>query len=175
MSTGGTITGALAGWVLLDLVLTGALLVRLRGLQRRLAQEGGLPDLTLPRVGSAVGAFEAALPAGEPVSDRALRSGTTLVGFFAAGCAPCEALRAQLLQSPPPLESLFFVHAAGPAAADARSLLASLQRLFRVAPLGEDVGRAFGMTPETGFPVLLRVEEGVIAAAGSTLEEVLPW
>ena len=161
-----TVVTVLAVAVGLHLLLTFSLIARVRTLQDMLAGTRGLPQ-----PGTPVGSFEAATPEGEKLTDALLRGGTTLVGFFAPGCGPCEKARTELVASPPGLPVLAFVDGTD-ADPDARTLVASLGQVARVAyaASGDDVYRAFR---PVGFPSLFRIENGQVAAAGHRLGDVL--
>jgi thiol-disulfide isomerase/thioredoxin len=160
----------LAVLVMLNLLLTFALIRRVRVLQE-MVSKGPARDPALPQPGDAVGAFQAATPEGGLLTDEALRSGVNLVGFFTTGCHPCATVRAQLLESPPKLPLMAFVEgrADDPAA---RELGTSLSAIARVAYITEadSVAKAFR---SAGYPTLIRVENGTVAAAGHQLGDVL--
>jgi thiol-disulfide isomerase/thioredoxin len=161
----------LAVLVVLNLLLTFAIIGRVRFLQD-FVEKAMAKDPALPQPGDPVGRFEVTTPEGELLTDNALRSGVTLVGFFAPKCEPCATLRAQLLKTPPSLPLMAFVdgRADDP---EARELGTALSRIARVAyAVKEDsVSRAFR---SAGFPTLIRVENGTVAAAGHQLRDVLP-
>ncbi len=166
---------ALGGAVLavlgvLNLLLTFALIGRIRALQA-LVEKGMGKDPSLPQPGDLVGRFEVTTPEGEVLSDAALRSGVNLVGFFAPNCEPCAAMRAQLLATPPTLPLVAIVEGSAEDAAS-RELGTALTRVARVAYANADdsVTKAFR---SAGFPTLIRVENGTVAAAGHKLHDVL--
>ncbi|NMO15717.1 thioredoxin family protein [Pyxidicoccus fallax] len=160
----------LAVMVVLNLLLTFALVRRVRALQDRVSNVPAR-DPALPQPGDAVGAFQAATPEGGLLTDEALRSGVNLVGFFTTGCHPCATLRAQLLESPPRLPLMAFVegHEDDPAA---RELGAALGAIARVAFITETDSVTKAFRP-AGYPTLIRVENGTVAASGHQLRDVL--
>jgi thiol-disulfide isomerase/thioredoxin len=166
---GGTVLCAL---VVLNPLLTLALIKRMRSLQESMAGLVLSRDPALPQPGEKVGRFSATTVDGAPFTEAVLQDGKTLVGFFAPGCRPCASLRAQLLASPPPMPLMAFVEGA-PEEADAMALGVSLKSVARVAFLGQDdsVTRAI---KQAGFPTLVIVERGVVTAAGHYLHEILP-
>jgi thiol-disulfide isomerase/thioredoxin len=161
----------LAVLVVLNLLLTFALIGRIRVLQALVEKMMG-KDPSLPQPGDLVGRFEVTTPEGELLSDAALRSGVSLVGFFAPNCEPCAAMRAQLLATPPPLPLVAIVEGSADDAAASRELGTALSRVARVfyATAGDSVTRAFR---SAGFPTLIRVENGMVTAAGHKLHDVL--
>jgi len=169
LAVGGAVLAVL---VVLNLLLTFALIGRLRALQEAVSQLPAARDPALPQPGDPVGPFQATTQGGESVSDSALRAGVTLVGFFTPGCRPCTTVREQLLASPPAVPMLAFVEG-GPEDEASRTLAAALGQVARVAYMAEDdsVAKAFR---QAGYPTLVRVEDGVVAAAGHHLHEVLP-
>jgi hypothetical protein len=144
------------------LLLTFALIRRVRELQNRPAvpQDSGLPE-----PGTPVGPFSLDRADGSPFGTGDLATGTALVGFFAAGCAPCTAVVADLLDDPPAERFVAFVDSGedGPT----RELAARLGAIAEVAvvPWDSDAPAAFG---QEGFPALLRVRDGVIVEAART-------
>ncbi|NVJ07630.1 hypothetical protein HUW63_20595 [Myxococcus sp. AM001] len=154
-----------------NLLLTLALVGRLRTLQELIANQVVLRDPALPQKGEQVGSFEATTLDGETFTDAVLREGKTLVGFFTTGCRPCSSLRKQLLDSPPGMPLMAFE--GDPNDPQTLELGASLKQVARVAFLteGDSVTRAI---KQAGYPTLVLVERGVVAASGHHLHEVLP-
>lgn len=161
----------LAGLMVVNFLLTFALLGRVKSLQQ-LAETSAGRDPALPKVGDPVGRFQATTADGALVTDEALRSGVVLVGFFAPGCRPCATVREQLLESPPKLPVMAFVEGDDDAA-EARVLGGALSKVAQVTytAQGDSVLKAFR---QAGFPTLIRVENGTVAASGHHLHEVLP-
>ncbi|AEI61955.1 TlpA family protein disulfide reductase [Corallococcus macrosporus] len=155
-----------------NLLLTLALVGRLRALQEMIANQVVLRDPALPQKGEPVGSFEATTLEGEAFTDAVLREGKTLVGFFTTGCRPCSSLRKQLVDSPPGMPLMAFVEG-DPDDPQTLELGASLKQVARVAFLteGDSVTRAI---KQAGYPTLVLVERGVVAASGHHLHEVLP-
>jgi hypothetical protein len=139
---------------------------RVHVLQRAVDKARGL---NLPAPGRAVLPFEIAEPNGERLTDASVRSGAMLVGFFAGGCTSCDRLKAQLLGDPPRLPLLAFVY--GDAASEAaREIGTALADIARVVYFEDNsVHRAFGAF---GFPALVRLENGAVAASGRKLADV---
>lgn len=164
--------GVLAVLVAINLLLTFALIGRLRTLQETVANSVPARDPALPKPGEVVGRFETTTTEGEPLTDNALREGKTLVGFFTPGCRPCANVRQLLITSPPDIPLLAFVEGT-PEDPEAQALGKSLSQVARVAFLteGDAVTRAI---KQAGYPTLVLVERGVVAASGHWLHEVLP-
>lgn len=162
------VVGALA---VLNLLLSLALIRRVRVLQEAVAQTPRR-DPALPRAGESIGPFQVTTPEGEHLSDEALKRGVSLVGFFTPHCLPCATVRSQLLESPPAIPLLCFVEGS-PSDPDSSALAASLKRVARVVFTEENdaLHRAF---KPAGYPTLIRVENGAVAASGHALADVLP-
>jgi hypothetical protein len=161
----------LAVLVVANLWLTFALIGRLRTLQEMVANQVILRDPLLPQKGEEVGRFEATTIEGEAFTDAVLREGKTLVGFFATGCRVCSSVRKQLLDSPPGMPFMAFIEG-DPGDPDTVAVGESLKHVARVALLsdGDSVTRAI---KQAGYPTLVLVDRGVVAASGHYLHEVL--
>ncbi|RKG89194.1 hypothetical protein D7W82_07995 [Corallococcus sp. CA049B] len=162
----------LAVLVVLNLLLTLALIGRLRKLQETVANQVPTRDPALPLEGDKVGRFEATTVEGDSVTDAVLADGQTLIGFFTPGCRPCSSVREKLIASPPGMPILAFIEGS-PEDPDVVSLGASLKQVARVAYLndGDSITRA---VKQAGYPTLVLVDKGVVAAAGHFVHEVLP-
>lgn len=123
----------------------------------------------LPEVGRPIRAFEVAAHGGAPITEGAFTVGTTIVGFFTTGCRKCARLRAALAETPLPHPTVLMING-DPGDAEALAMGRALTGVGRVAYF-EDLGvaRAFGVL---GYPTLLRIEDGRIAAAGRELEDL---
>jgi hypothetical protein len=154
---------------ILNMVLTFGLVSRIRLLQE-VVQEGVFRDPDLPQPGQAVGDFSITTAQGTSLSQRDLE-GEALVGFFTSGCKPCRSLRAELERTPPSLPFIAFVDGDDDDP-EVDEIVSSLSRFARVAIVHADdaVTRAF---KPTGFPTLIRTENGLVAAAGHRLNHVL--
>jgi hypothetical protein len=152
-------------------VLLVALLRRLRPIQEALLVGAAVPDQSLPAPGTRIGRFAADTVDGQTVDEQVVRSGAYLVGFFASMCLACEAERARLLERHLDLPLLSFVYN-GDYHDKAFALARSLEPLGPAAFLSDEVGRAFSHRPESGYPTLMRVEHGVIRAAGHSIDDL---
>jgi hypothetical protein len=153
--------------IALHVVITFALIVRMRALQEMVVGE---PGPALPAAGTAVGAFEVTTVRGEVVTEAVLRDDTMLVGFFSPDCPWCEKMRADLVAAPPVLPMLAFVRG-GDDNAEARALRAAFEPFARVAYTADD-GVATQAFQPAGFPSLFLIKNGLIAAAGHTRADV---
>lgn len=153
-----------------NLILTLGLVRHLRALQE-VVQEGVFPDPDLPKAGARVGSFAVTCADGKALSERDLDRDTMLVGFFTSGCRPCANLRAELVRQPPALPFIAFVEG-DQSDPEVSEIVQTLSRLGSVAltSAGDIVTQAFR---PAGFPTLIRTEQGVIAAAGHRLRQVL--
>jgi hypothetical protein len=141
------------------LLLTFALIRRVRDLQNRTVVPH---DDGLPAPGTPVGPFSLERLDGSPLGTEDVATGDVLVGFFAAGCSPCTAVVADLLDDPPAERFVALVDSgeAEPTAELASRLSAIAE--VAVVPWESTVSTAFG---QEGFPALLRVRDGVIVEA----------
>lgn len=162
VAAGEVVLGAL---LLFNLLLTFGLIRRLRQVQSGVSADPDGP--TLPDIGTAVGGFRATVTTGAAVSSDDLARGSRLVGFFSLTCSPCQALKAALLTDPPAERFLAFVlYDEEPDLASAATTMAEeLAAIADVAVVRTESAatRAFGIR---AYPSLIRVEDGVITAAG---------
>ncbi|MBB4912810.1 cytochrome P450 [Actinophytocola algeriensis] len=141
------------------LLLTFALIRRVRDLQNRTVVPH---DDGLPTAGTPVGPFSLERLDGSRLDTEDLATGDVLVGFFAAGCSPCTAVVADLLDDPPAERFVALVDSgAAEPTTDLATRLSSVAEVA-VVPWESTVSAAFG---QEGFPALLRVRDGVIVEA----------
>lgn len=141
------------------LLLTFALIRRVRDLQNRTVVEH---DDGLPAAGTPVGPFSLERLGGGRLGTEDLATGEVLVGFFAAGCSPCTAVVADLLDDPPTGRFVALVDSGEQEPTeDLATRLAAIAEVA-VVPWDSTVSAAFG---QEGFPALLRVRDGVIVEA----------
>ena len=161
---------ALSVLSLANLALLFALISRVRTLQelvlKNRTQDG------LPQRGDPIGRFEITTTTGDVITDVSLALETTLVGLFMPNCVPCEQVQAELRDRPPGVPMLAFIHAKADESS-AAAMSDALGQFARVAyaEAEDSVSRAFRTA---GYPTLLRVENGLVAAAGHRLSDVLP-
>lgn len=165
------VVGAVGALTIVNFLLSMALIRRVRVLQE-LVQQTPQRDPTLPKLGAAIGAFQATTLEGEPLSNETLKPGVSLVGFFTTHCKPCAALRVQLLESPPTLPFVAFVEG-NVDDPEVSAMAEALKRIARVVYTQNNDALHQAFKP-TGYPTLIRVENGVVAASGHSLAEVLP-
>jgi thiol-disulfide isomerase/thioredoxin len=169
MSIGAT-TGLLAGFAAFNLLLSLVLVRRVRPLQK-LIEERGIPDQMLPRIGTSVAPFRVQMADGSVVTDEAVRTGTTLIGFFLPHCPSCDRMVARMIEEPPPWPLLAFVEGA-PEDPDARAEVEKLAAVGRPGLASAEVERAVGLSDSAAFPTLVRIENGIVTAAGRRLHVV---
>jgi hypothetical protein len=154
----------------IDLIVTFALIRRVSGLY-----SGGSAQATLPQVGSAVAEFAVGPEAGDRLELADLQAANLTVIFMMTGCGPCQGLLADLSTRPlrdgEPVFAFIAHHgeASDEVVGSYRSQLPPGVRTAVTSPTG-DVARAFAVQ---SFPVTLRVEQGIIAASGRSLDAVL--
>jgi hypothetical protein len=128
-----------------------------------------------PSVGTAVKNFAVTTDAGVEFGLDALRSGKFTVIFMMIGCAPCHRLLTDLSnrQIPNSVQMFAFIGHQGDsndsAVAEYRRMMPAGVQVVVTDPTG-DVPRAFAIQD---FPTTLRVEYGVVSAAGHSLDAVL--
>ena len=143
-----------------NLLLTFALIRRVRDLQNRSVVPH---DDGLPAAGTPVGPFSIERVGGGSLGTEDLATGDVLVGFFAAGCTPCTAVVADLLDDPPAERFVAFVDSGeAEPTEDLATRLSAIAEVVAVVPWDSTVPAAFG---QEGFPALLRVRDGVIVEA----------
>jgi thiol-disulfide isomerase/thioredoxin len=144
-------------------------LILLLGLVRRvnrLGERSGAPaaESPEPAVGDRVGQFAATTTGGERI-DTAGLTGRTLVGFFAAGCPPCERLLPHFVANaegfPGGRRQVLAIVVAKKG--DPGEVAARLERIARVIvePGRGPASRAFGVD---AFPSVCQTENGRIVA-----------
>ncbi|HEY0987155.1 MAG TPA: hypothetical protein VGD80_08890 [Kofleriaceae bacterium] len=159
----------LAASSVLHLFLTFGLIARFRAFQDSTAIVPRDPDL--PARGDVVQPFEATSSTGAPLSAATFASGAKLVGYFMPHCRPCDQARTRLLDDPPALPMIAFIHGNTEDAA-CQELGESLGKIAQVAytARNESIMRAFR---QAGFPMFIRVENGTVAASSHKLSDVL--
>ena len=170
---GGVTTALLAGVAALNMVLSLALVRRIRPLQI-LIEERGIPDGMLPRIGASVARFRVELADGSVVTDEAVRTGTTLIGFFLPHCPSCDRMYARMREEPLPWPLLAFVEGAAEDP-DARAVLEKFAAVGRTGIANDEVQRAVGLGENAAFPTLVRIENGIVTAAGRRLHLVTDY
>jgi hypothetical protein len=150
-----------------NLLLTFALIARLQRLQRgvRIIEKEQMP------VGYEVPPFSVLTVSGELLTEASLGHASAVVGFFLVDCKACETLRGELGRArlPGPLTSIVVGDPSDP---ETSAIAEQLRRFGPVAcaDVDEPVVRAFGAK---AYPVLYRVERGIVRAAGNELADVL--
>ncbi|WP_018350491.1 TlpA family protein disulfide reductase [Longispora albida] len=152
----------LAGAVVLNLVLTFAVIRRLRESEGTRKPAGATQG---PAAGDPVPAFTVTLTSGGTLTDRDLPAGDATIVFALPGCAPCTKVLAALPGTVPT-----FVFVMGePGDEGTEAVLAKVPSFASAAVIADD--RAFGVEM---FPTTLhitgglirKVENGVPAGAG---------
>lgn len=167
MSALGAAVAVLAAIVLLQLVVTFGLVQRIRLIQETAQFEPADEETAVGRV---VGEFRATDTEGRPVSDADFRTGAGLVGFFSSGCPTCAGIVDRLAADPPAEPFVAFV-ADGLGPERTARLVEPLSAFARIAVIdtANHAPDAFGVV---AFPTLMRVQRGVVVAAGGKLRSV---
>ena len=167
--------GLVGALCVLDLLLTLAVIRRLREVGTRLsALERSSPARgpSLLPVGASVPEFSAVSAAGEPLSERALLGGRSLVAFLHSGCTPCRELIPDLKAYLARGDRRVLAVVVGEEHEPADGLAAELRGLATIVR-GADAPPVAGAFAVTGFPTLYAVAEGRVQAAGPDLAQVL--
>lgn len=159
---------------LLDLVLTLAVVRRLREHTELLSRDRPAPPPSVP-VGTRAGDFEVPDVEGRKLS-RADLPGTTLIGFFSPDCSACEERLPEFVEyatrrSAVLARTVAVIVGTEEAAERQRDLLVPVARVVIEPPHGP-AGSAFGVR---AFPTLLLLEghpdgEATVLASGFTLD-----
>jgi hypothetical protein len=124
---------------------------------------------------SDLAAFRAPLAGAAPgeLTDAALRGRTVVVGLFTTGCLQCEAVCEQLEETPLDVPLLALVHAEpdDPPPAIAR-IVRRLRGLAQVAYLDAEIKAAFAFREDSGYPMLVKLRDGIVVAARHTVAEL---
>ncbi|MEU8588821.1 hypothetical protein AB0C59_17745 [Streptomyces sp. NPDC048664] len=153
-----------------NLALTFAVVRRLRVLE-----EGGTSAAAvLPSTGTAVAEFSAVTTTGEEVTAADVAGGDAFAAFVMVGCTPCGNLIESLAggASTGAENPLFFV-VGDPESQEARRMAGTLGAIGRVAVVAEHSSATAAFGRIGAFPTLLRLKDGVIAAAGHDLGDVV--
>ena len=157
----------LALGVCLNLGLTFALIRRLRALEESVA-----PVAALPMVGARVDHFEVHTTQGRRVSQHDVSTGSIIAAFLSPSCQGCSKLIEALISGETVHPPWFIFVVAGDAREDADALALSVSSVGQVAVVqGNEVMDAFGGV--AGFPTVVRLQDGTIAAAGHRIQDVV--
>jgi len=162
-----------------NLLLTFGVVRRLREQNAELSRLSGAlpPEMPAPEelVGTPVPAFAATSIDGTPVTRDSLVGRPRMVGFFAAGCAPCHEQAPMFAawlaeQDGDAIAAVAVVTGSGPEAAELAASLSDAAAVV-VEPDAFAVSHAFGVR---GFPTFLRIDAGgVVAGADATVHGVV--
>lgn len=132
------------------------------------------PPLRLPAVGTRVGAFQISDADGAVLTEADLAQDVRHVGFLLVGCRPCKEQIAAMRASDrhDPARTILFVVADDPSTQYAAALVESVRDLGRVALMSRRNPVAPAVDGIGGYPTLLRVESGTVAAAGSRWTQI---
>lgn len=156
---------------MLNLLLTLAIVRRMRTGSEPSVDSARRPPEPLP-AGSPIGRFTAATTDGANVSERDLRGGQALVGYFSPGCPPCQAELPRFVTYAAGLDrervlAVIVDGTGSDAAGDEAGVLAAVARVV-VASGGDTVVDALSAH---GYPaVFLLDEDGRVVAADATVD-----
>jgi hypothetical protein len=156
--------GALGG---MNLLLSLALARRLRLMHLGPAD----PHSGKTSPGVEVGSFKAMTLDGDFVTDEEFSAGSSLVAFLAVGCRACPPVKQEVLNSHLQEQLTIFIHGEAPGGG-VPDFATDLSRRGRVILTRWDDAprKAFEVD---GFPTVLRIVDGVVAASGFTLGEIV--
>ncbi|MGI5130296.1 TlpA family protein disulfide reductase [Pseudonocardia sp. CA-107938] len=156
----------LAVVVLLNLLITFAVLRRLRSHESLLAGGSGVSDSDAELLGRTLPEFDAVSTAGAAVTNTS--DTARMVGFFSATCAPCRDQAAAFAVHDDP-NRVAFVLMEGAPEADRDAILAALagSPTVVVEPASTQVTEAMGVR---SFPQILQLDAtGVVVSAGHSV------
>ncbi len=164
--------GFALGLAVLNVVLTTALITRMRGAALEPAPGA---DPNVPAAGARVGAFELELADGRLFTEAQLKKGDSVVSFFSPDCPVCEVQRSHLFAARRSTWlNVSFIHVWEGNRDRADRLVKTMELLGPAALMTEEVCRVFGVTPEkSGFPTLLRFRDGTVIASGHDVRDIL--
>ncbi len=155
----------LSALVLFNLLLSFGLVRRMR-----LSSEGA--EVTSgPPAGARISPFSARALDGVSISERDLVAGPLIVGFFQTGCQPCVAVKEQLIAGGAREPLVVFVQGDpdDPASHALAQQLATVARWVAVVEHDSPPTRAFAVA---AYPTLIRLDGGVVQAAGYRLRDI---
>ncbi|MEV4413115.1 redoxin family protein [Catellatospora sp. NPDC049609] len=171
-------TGLLVAVVVLAAVcvLNLALVLRLSTLVRRQGAARAAADTpaTLPAPGAALPAFAGVGATGVPVSSADLATGTVLVAFLSATCAPCRESLPDLAATATGLRETVPVVAvvSAPSHVDPADMIAALAGSCAVIVADGYHDPRFAGFGVGNYPTFLRYDDGVLGAAAHLLPEL---
>jgi hypothetical protein len=149
-----------------DLLLTFGVIRRLREHTEQLTSLRTKPGITGLTVGGEVGAFESRTVDGAALTNGGL-SGNTLVAFFSTNCSVCHERLPEFLEFFAGAHARVIVVVAGPDEKTPTMVpaLAGVAAVVREEDDQDAMSTAFSVR---GYPVLFRIEDGKVAAFGTT-------
>jgi hypothetical protein len=171
-------TAVLTAGVVLALALTVLNLVLTFAVVRKMRDGAGsglsthTPHPGLPQPGTRVGEFTAETTDGAVLTDQDLRGERSLIAFVSPTCAPCKDVIAEITAAGGALATPLYAFVAGDDDADTAAVVATLRPhgTVTVITAAHPAAQAFGGVD--GYPALMLVTDGVIAAAGRRLADV---
>ena len=162
--------------IVLGLMISVNLLVTFAAIRRIAAVEAGHADgsaALVPDIGYQIADFSTDLLSGG-VIDRSDLAGSSVVTIFVSpGCAPCQKLIASMRSDGVPRSDSLLIFVAGydddTVVRDTVAELSDLSARIGVTPPTGPVAQAFGVG---GYPTVLRVDNGIVTAAGTRLDVV---
>lgn len=152
-----------------DLLLTFGVIRRLRQHTGQLADLRTKPAITGMTVGGDVGAFESRTTDGRVVTSAGL-PGDTLVAFFSTSCAACHERLPEFLGHVTGLgaDTRVLAVVAG-TAEETPTMVPALAAVAEVVREDDEQGAMSTAFSVRGYPVLFRLENGKVAAFGTTV------
>jgi thiol-disulfide isomerase/thioredoxin len=163
--------------IVLGLMASANLLVTFAVIRRIAVVEAGHADgpgkALVPDIGYQVADFSAELLSGGAIHRADLADSSVIIIFVSPGCAPCQKLIASMRSGWVPQGEPLLIFVAGYAddavVGDTVAELSALSARIGITPPTGPVAQAFGVV---GYPTVLRVENGVVTAAGARLDVV---
>jgi hypothetical protein len=162
---------ALVGLVaLIDLTLTYALIRRVNEIQSH--GSGGGSGNTHPEPGYRIGDFTAQTIDGLQVSEPDLQGRTILAAFIMTGCSACHRLTDELSQMLSLNIPLVLFVASTPGDDEEATRLTTITPLATSVCIIEPHGAVTEAFDISGFPTVIRIEDGVARATGMSIGSV---
>ena len=160
---------ALSVGLAINFLLTLAVLRRLR---IQASESRPRADVGLPEVGVAAPEFAIETIEGQQIDSGSYENGAFILGFFAQDCQACERVKAEIDRTPPKDPFVALVRAPLPHQAKGGRLVEDLVDAGASVAVFDPSDNLMERFSIQLFPTLLRIEHGVIVAAGLRLKDV---
>lgn len=173
--TGYVLAAIAAAYVLiaLNLLLTFAVIRKLREKPAPTSQTSGEVGISLPGAGTRMGSFDLITAAGDRIDDRQLAEGGQALLLLTPRCSPCKEAARKLTANPQWWSSNLMVVVGGDEDDPlVRELTAALPSGVRTVL--DPAGLIGGALEVTGYPAAILLDDGVVVKADHRIDQVLP-